>query len=658
MDDLSVSKGVFAHCKRPVVGKKPVKKRKSDEYMTSKPFLQHKSEPWYEAYSEISLAIDRVAAEVHDNTFRQLLYDLRDFVVKIKNMPLLSDEISTGILLAGVNLPDHDLLLQKLVGELESVTPYVATAWSRDAVSLKHLTEEVVYQIINQSNPEDYEVKKSNCTFCALNAWHQETNNGETPLVILIADFESFCPTVLHDFILILSSYMTTIKFVLIFGVATTLHIIHRSLSYDATSKLKCQVFRMKNQVEILENVLDGIISSPDIPFKIIGGTFDMLVDIFLWYNFSVEDFLKSCKICLWRHFYNSNEKIICCKKEVISENVARLTNDDFNKLKKLASIKEYLDQSRKGKKVTDARFKEIIMDLLEDYLDYMNNFLLILRCLFKLSCNVGFPFGKTFRQLYVTAIGQLDLCETPEYKKATQLMFFLSREEILSNILMIISHLEKSESIPKDITTRFGHHYDVLKSASEVEIEEENKKSLAQIRGRSQLLNTLKHNSLTSNLSDYKKAKIDFKNFLNKEFFQNYLRHPRKVPIHEIFCFNDLGTVQHYIKGSTKASIYNSLNDPHILLPNTCCVNQPNISQHPDINIIYALHMENRKMINMYDWLQAFVCIVDPTAAGEEKEIDPLLQARFSRAVAELQFLGFIKPTRRKTDHVKRLTV
>lgn len=38
------------------------------------------------------------------------------------------------------------------------------------------------------------------------------------------------------------SSYWESMKFVLIFGVATSLHIVHRSLSYDATSKLKFQV--------------------------------------------------------------------------------------------------------------------------------------------------------------------------------------------------------------------------------------------------------------------------------------------------------------------------------------------------------------------------------------------------------------------------------
>ena len=38
-------------------------------------------------------------------------------------------------------------------------------------------------------------------------------------------------------------------------------------------------------------------------------------------------------------------------------------------------------------------------------------------------------------------------------------------------------------------------------------------------------------------------------------------------------------------------------------------------------------------------------------------KSVDQRMQARFSRAVSELQFLGFIKTSKRKTDHVERLT-
>ena len=46
-----------------------------------------------------------------------------------------------------------------------------------------------------------------------------------------------------------------------------------------------------------------------------------------------------------------------------------------------------------------------------------------------------------------------------------------------------------------------------------------------------------------------------------------------------------------------------------------------------------------------------------DTDSANEGKVVSDRMHARFSRAVSELQFLGFIKPSKRKTDHVERLT-
>ena len=43
--------------------------------------------------------------------------------------------------------------------------------------------------------------------------------------------------------------------------------------------------------------------------------------------------------------------------------------------------------------------------------------------------------------------------------------------------------------------------------------------------------------------------------------------------------------------------------------------------------------------------------------SVDEGKVVSERMHARFSRAVSELQFLGFIKPSKRKTDHVERLT-
>jgi origin recognition complex subunit 3 len=71
------------------------------------------------------------------------------------------------------------------------------------------------------------------------------------------------------------------------------------------------------------------------------------------------------------------------------------------------------------------------------------------------------------------------------------------------------------------------------------------------------------------------------------------------------------------------------------------------------DVSILYKLHLECGRLINLYDWFVAFKSIVDPKETQESKT----LQIRFMKATTELQFMGFIKPTERKTDHVERLT-
>lgn len=44
-------------------------------------------------------------------------------------------------------------------------------------------------------------------------------------------------------------------------------------------------------------------------------------------------------------------------------------------------------------------------------------------------------------------------------------------------------------------------------------------------------------------------------------------------------------------------------------------------------------------------------------TNSTVSEEMSEIIHARFIRAVSELELLGFIKPTKQKTDHVARLT-
>lgn len=55
--------------------------------------------------------------------------------------------------------------------------------------------------------------------------------------------------------------------------------------------------------------------------------------------------------------------------------------------------------------------------------------------------------------------------------------------------------------------------------------------------------------------------------------------------------------------------------------------------------------------MINMYDWFVGFGSILEQRKLSQQE-----ILARFIRSVRELNWLGFIKPTQRKSDHVLRL--
>lgn len=656
-----MSKGVFAYKGSYKIGKKK-KKVNSLEYL---------NEPWYIAYSKIWKYIEQAAENVRSKMFQQVMSNLETFVSKIKSSPLNTTcyEIATAILLTGVNVPDHTTLFDTTVSKLSKITPHIAVLWSKDCNNMKNIIEDTVYQFIEKSKLDDTsQIRKSQCTMRALKEWFAEYHeDSEDPLIIILPDFESFSTNILHDFILVLSSYRNTLKFVLIFGVATTLHIVHRSLTYDVTSKLVVQVFHTQTQVETLSDVLESTVFSSKIPFKLIGRAFQLLTDIFLFYDFSVDNFLQNFKICMIQHFYDNDISSLCCKPKYIKERISELTDENIADIKNLPSIAKYLKTFNKvtnSDKLSNKEFKELLEQFLNEFHKFMNQFLIILRCLHCLVAPLpGSPMGKQLREVYTKAVYTSNLTESCEYKECLKLLRFLSKEELLSKLESIIKIMEDSKDpMIKQIKVNLETHINTIREAS-LNITKTSSEiiSVEEKLSRMQLKEKLLKMSQQQSRSAYKQAQHDLIDYLDREVFAVHLVEPSRVTAHEIFCYSDGNQAKRHIRGSLRAAIHTGLNDPQMYLDCDCCKleNDDDIPRTlPDLSIIYKLHLESRKLINMYDWLQAFLTIVDPqTQATEQRDVNPRLQARFTQAVAALQFLGFIKTSRRKTDHVKRLT-
>lgn len=62
-----------------------------------------------------------------------------------------------------------------------------------------------------------------------------------------------------------------------------------------------------------------------------------------------------------------------------------------------------------------------------------------------------------------------------------------------------------------------------------------------------------------------------------------------------------------------------------------------------PDVSVVYKLHLECGRLINLYDWLQAFISVVDPEAdTSNKKAIDQKLQYPLQRIVRALHNVTF----------------
>ncbi|PNF31504.1 Origin recognition complex subunit 3 [Cryptotermes secundus] len=694
---VSVSKGCFVH-KRQKRNKNTPKKQSS---------LTTNRQPWYNAYKSLWSSLEVKLESLQEEVFSQILENLVLYIQNChinKSRNKIRNEIPSATLLTGVNLPDHEALFATLSSQLhDKVTPYVATLQARHCATVRSAIEHLVLQFMNYNKvqrDDDLEetvkdnIKKNQYNFLTLSAWYKEQLRSKSPkkksknkpalemdkdaaLVVIIPNVEGFSPHILQNFILIASGYINSLPLVFVFGVATAVCALHRSLPYHVSSKLCNEVFHSQPSTAYLNQVLEKVVLTSTCPFQLDDKTFKLLTDIFLFYDLSVYGFIQHYKYCMMEHFFNCDHNVLCCSISELSQNIKSLSKEQLEELRQLPSFRRYVDTLPKKEKapllLDDHHFKEVLEELMTELHGYLLNLHTYLRCLHTLTASLPkSPLGKQLREVYNMAIC-CDISESPQFRECFQLLGFQSREELLDKLGKVLGFLESASSNMsvkvshlKDVQEELSKYYTSIANmgieATEQPLKSPSKIDIGENINRYQLKEKLLELSRKQKpLSAYEETRKNLLDYLAGSVFPQFLVPPTNVPFNEVFFFNNVARVKRHIVGTPRAAIHMALNNPHYYLECKCCKLDKTssiIPSMPDICIVYKLHLECGRLINMYDWLQAFLAIVNPSELGEEqRDVAPEIQARFTRAVAELQFLGFIKPSKRKTDHVTRLT-
>lgn len=180
---------------------------------------------------------------------------------------------------------------------------------------------------------------------------------------------------------------------------------------------------------------------------------------------------------------------------------------------------------------------------------------------------------------------------ESENYKSVFRFLNVSCKGDILEKLKNVIRVAkEPSSFVPKDFVENLDEYYDLLEDASVVTESFSNESIVPEsvstnsssarvefakvINIKMLIQNFLKLNNdvhfqalrsraTMTTTSPYKEALKKCINYLDKEVFSVFLKHPTQVPGWEIFCFKERSHMIKHVQGPMKGAIFNALNNP-----------------------------------------------------------------------------------------------
>ncbi|XP_066867544.1 origin recognition complex subunit 3 isoform X3 [Kogia breviceps] len=708
MATSSVSKGCF-------VFKPDFKKRKIsvpiEDYFNKGKNESEDSKLRFETYQliwqQMKSETERLQEELNKNLFDSLIEFLqkshsgfqknsRDWGCQIKLR-----EIPTAALVLGVNVTDHDLTFRSLTEVLQNnVTPYVVSLQAKDCPDMKHFLQKLASQLMDcnvgmqSKEKESVQVtqKRIHYSMDSLSTWYMNVTQTDPkmprkkrtpssqwqspPVVLILKDMESFTTKVLQDFIIISSQHLHEFPLILIFGIATSPIVIHRLLPHAVSSLLCIELFQSLSCKEHLTTVLDKLLLTTQFPFKLSDKVLQVLTNIFLYHDFSIQNFIKGLQLSLLEHFYSQPLSVLCCNLPEAKRRINFLSDNQCENIRRLPSFRRYVEKQASEKQVallTNERFlKEETQTLLENLHVYHTNYFLVLRCLHQFTSSLPkYPLGRQIRELYCTCL-EKSIWDSEEYASALQLLRMLAKDELMAMLQKCFKVFKYSSEKQLGNTAKRMEEFLAQFQSLDAEAKEEEDTSESQSKGlqktdlyhlQKSLLEMKELRRTSKRQTKFEALRERLVSFIDS-LVREYLLLPETQPLHEVLYFGAAHTLRQHLNAAPRIALHTALNNPYYYLKNEALRSEegciPNVA--PDICVAYKLHLECSRLINLVDWSEAFATVV--TAAEKmdansvtSEERNEIIHARFIRAVSELELLGFIKPTKQKTDHVARLT-
>ncbi|KAK8236232.1 origin recognition complex subunit [Phyllosticta capitalensis] len=603
--------------------------------------------------------INKIVADVHRSTQDEITTFIKDSDFS----PDQGSRIPAGLVVAGPAIASHaqffDSLAERVSNETESV---FVSLKSTECPNLKTLLKNVIRKATaaEEDDGDEHVVtrrkgpKLLNYDLQLLYEWCQDQQPKH--VVVTFQDSEAFDGPLLADTIQLMSSWLDRIPFVLLFGIGTSAEGFQEKLPSTAIRCLRGQKFDVTQADEVLEQVFRTTLHGdqplwlgPELASRILERHKDHIQ--------SVETFADALKYAYMSHFF-ANPLSIFLRKGLKYKDVSK---EDLEALRNLGSFRRLIEDLLEQRHADVVRAllesDETLFDWTKEYANAarirMGDIVDTIDILQKLrTCIPRLP-RIPLSTLYVRAASGT-LLDSPLLRD-----FLLSVKKAPSDVLArLLAVLHKADA-GVDVVSRLMESLDKLVSAQP----NQPLRSAHDHSATTTLRTTVvaQKVSLAKSASSMSNGDAEYSQIVDElhgrldGFFREMLLKPQDLFLHEVVVYDLKSPHRDVFMPRPRYVVERALSRPWDYLSCVCCEGSKEGAlspTQPPVAILYQLYLESGNLINVHDLWLAFNAII-----GQESDNDAeTIMALFQRSLAELRYLGFIKASRKKTDHVAKL--
>uniref|UniRef100_A0A0D9XJG2 Uncharacterized protein n=1 Tax=Leersia perrieri TaxID=77586 RepID=A0A0D9XJG2_9ORYZ len=604
-------------------------------------------EAFHRVWSKIQSTIDEVLRGISLKLFDQVLQWVQESFTSVRSIarpsvaevrqpyPLLTDVIcrkipTAFVLTKNAEFVDDITTFRDLAEHLESNGCHLAKL-SATELSAKNGAGGCFRSLLRQLLSDVPDV----ADIFALASWYSAAENYDQPIVVIIDDLEQCSGDVLGELVMMLSEWVIKIPIFFVMGIATTLDAPRKLLSSESLQRLEPCKLTLGSPSDRMNALVEAILVKPCAGFCISHEVAVFLRNYFFKHDGTITSFISALKN-FWRDKFDALPQAL--RKYASGLPSCRRENDSIN---------------------SGNNMIEGLSELMKIQRDWSS----VLLCLYEAGRHGKVQLLDIFCEAINPDLHTQKMPNPPIGKSGTSRRFI---EQVIDTI----------RYLPVETLFRLLEVWSIhLKGMDKISDKVKELQSTT-IGTDSVRITKDKWPRRSTNTTGNSTVPVNDKvAMLLDDVTRKFLVSVERLPFHEIICFKNVSILQSALIGNPRRMVQLDLLKSHKHLKCSCCRKNGiavSASMH-DTSIMCNLAQEYGDVINLHDWYISFDGIINSTnskvkrkslASPSKKkskvtpaESEAMIQARFCRAVTELQITGLLRmPSKRRPDLVQRI--